>query len=421
MESVELAQDLADPQLFTNRELSLLDFQKRVLREAQDGANPLLERMIFLSIFGSNIDEFFQVRVAVLKQRVKSGAEEPRVDGLTGTELLEEIHSDVADLEQDAYACLRDQLKPALAEAGIRISDYAELDERARAKLNDYFQRTVFPVLTPLAFDTGRPFPHISNLSLNLGVVVRDAHRAEHFARVKIPNTLPQLVPVSPQQFVWLEQLIAANLQALFPGLEIVEAHPFHVTRDAEVAIQELESDDLLETIEEAVWRRRFRAVIRLQVNRDAPDAIVKLLAEELEVPERAVYRVDGPLYLSRLRQLYSLDRPDLKYKPFSPYTPPELQPRSKEDIFSVIRREDVLLHHPFESFQPVVEFIRKRRARSRRAGHQDDFVSRGPQFTHRTGSTGRHRGGQAGFRPAGIESPLRRREQHRMGPRAGA
>ncbi len=227
----------------------------------------------------------------------------------------------------------------------------------------------MFPVLTPLAFDTGRPFPHISNLSLNLGVVVRDAHGAEKFARVKIPNTLPQLVTVGPQQFVWLEQLIAANLQALFPGLEIVQGHPFHVTRDAEVAIQELESDDLLETIEEAVWRRRFRAVIRLQVDRGIPPAIVKLLAEELEVEERAVYRVDGPLDLSRLRQLYTIDRPDLKCKPFSPYTPAELQPRAKEDIFATIRREDILLHHPFESFQPVVEFIRA-------AAHDPDVLA---------------------------------------------
>jgi polyphosphate kinase len=369
MESVELAPDLDDPRFFSNRELSLLAFQQRVLLEAQDPSNPLLERLMFLSIFGSNIDEFFQVRVAVLKQRVASGAEEARVDGFTGTDLLEAIHRDVARLEQAAYACLGEHLKPALAEAGIRIADYAELNEESRAALNDYFQRTVFPVLTPLAFDTGRPFPHISNLSLNLGVVVRDAQGQEKFARVKIPNTLPQLVAVGPQHFVWLEQLIAANLQALFPGLEIVQGHPFHVTRDAEMAIQELESDDLLETIEEAVWRRRFRAVIRLQVDGDIPAALVKLLAEELEVPEHAVYRVDGPLSLSRLRQLYGLDRPDLKYKPFSPYTPAGLQPRAKEDIFALIRREDVLLHHPFESFQPVVEFIRS-------AAHDPDVLA---------------------------------------------
>jgi polyphosphate kinase len=385
MESTEAAHDLNDPRLFCNRELSLLAFQKRVLQEAQDGFNPLLERIMFLSIFGSNIDEFFQVRVAVLKQRAGSGAKERRVDGLSDAELLDAIHFEVGQLGEAAYACLRDGLKPALAEAGVRILDYAELGEEARAALDDYFQRTVFPVLTPLAFDPGRPFPHISNLSLNLAVAIRDAHGMERFARVKIPNTLPQLVAIAPfpakhddtaehcsdgragaaaLEFVWLEQLIAANLQALFPGLEVVEAHPFHVTRDAEVAIQELESGDLLETIEEAVWRRRFRAVVRLQVDRNITPKILKLLAEELDLleanqGEHAIYRVDGPLDLSRLRQLYSLDRPDLKYKPFSPYSPPGLQPRSKEDIFGLIRREDVLLHHPFESFQPVVEFIR--------------------------------------------------------------
>lgn len=364
-----MARDLGDPQLFSNRELSLLAFQRRVLLEAQDPANPLLERVVFLSILGSNLDEFFQVRLAVLKQRVSSGAEEPRIDGFNGPELLEAIHREVAQIEEAGYACLRDQLKPALTDAGIQLAEYAELDQRDRAALDDYFYRTVFPVLTPLAFDTGRPFPHISNLSLNLGVVVRDKQGTERFARVKIPNTLPQLVSVAPNQYVWLEQLIAANLQALFPGLEVVEAHPFHVTRDAEVAIQELESDDLLETIEEAVWRRRFRAVIRLQVDRTIPDAIVRLLAEELEVAERAIYRVDGPLYVSRLRQLYSIDRPDLKYKPFSPYTPSDLQPRAKEDIFSVIRHDDVLLHHPFESFQPVVEFIRS-------AAHDPDVLA---------------------------------------------
>ena len=208
-------------------------------------------------------------------------------------------------------------MKPALAEAGIQILDYTELNDDERSALDDYFQGTVFPVLTPLAFDPGRPFPHISNLSLNLAVGILDVQGTERFARVKIPNTLPQLVTVPgpvPAQFVWLEQLIAANLQALFPGLDVVEAHPFHVTRDAEVAIQELESDDLLETIEEAVWRRRFRAVVRLQVDHGMPPKILKLLAEELDVEQRAIYRVDGALDLSRLRQLYSLERPDLKY-----------------------------------------------------------------------------------------------------------
>ena len=363
-----------DPSLYRNRELSLLAFQDRVLQEAREDANPLLERTSFLSIFGSNMDEFFMVRLAVLKQKVASGVQKAGVDGLTGTELLEHIRVRVIELFGSAYACLQESIRPALAQAGIFLVDYAELDPVARAAADEYFHHTVFPVLTPLAFDTGRPFPHISNLSLNLAVVVKDSGGIECFARVKIPNTLPQLVPVGGSQggearFVWLEQLIAANLQALFPGLEVSQAHPFHVTRDAEVAIQELESDDLLETIEEAVWRRRFRAVVRLQADTKIPSGILQILTEQLEVEQGDIYLVDGPLDLTRLRQLHNLDRPDLKYTPFSPATPPDLQPKSKEDMFALIRREDILLHHPFESFQPVVEFIRA-------AAHDPDVLA---------------------------------------------
>jgi polyphosphate kinase len=360
------ALDLNDSRLFTNRELSLLAFQQRVLNEAQDEGNPLLERTNFLSIFGSNLDEFFMVRLAVLKQRVKSGVLHTGVDGRTGAELLEAIRAEVLRLNDAAYACLTGDLKPALARAGIRLTEYAELDPVARKAADDYFHKTVFPVLTPLAFDPGRPFPHISNLSLNLAVIVRDSKGGERFARVKIPNTLPQLIPVPAPEgaestavdFVWLEQLIAGNLQSLFPGLEVLQSHPFHVTRDAEVAIQELESDDLLEAIEEAVWRRRFRAVVRFQVDTKIPARVLQLLQEELEIRDRDTYFIDGPIDLSRLRQLNLLDRPDLKYKPFTPYTPPPLQTKSKDDIFALIRERDVLLHHPFESFQPVVEFI---------------------------------------------------------------
>jgi polyphosphate kinase len=358
--------DLNDSRLFTNRELSLLDFQGRVLNEAQDEGNPLLERTNFLSIFGSNLDEFFMVRLAVLKQRVKSGVLHTGVDGRTGAELLEAIRAEVLRLNAAAYACLIEDLKPALARAGIRLTEYAELDPVARAAADDYFHKTVFPVLTPLAFDPGRPFPHISNLSLNLAVIVRDSRGGDRFARVKIPNTLPQLIPVpappggdnATVDFVWLEQLIAGNLQALFPGLEVSQSHPFHVTRDAEVAIQELESDDLLEAIEEAVWRRRFRAVVRFQVDAKIPARVLQLLQEELDISDRDTYFIDGPIDLSRLRQLNALDRPDLKYKPFTPHTPAPLQAKSKDDIFALMRERDMLLHHPFESFQPVVEFI---------------------------------------------------------------
>ena len=365
--------NIDDPRLFLNRELSLLAFQDRVLGEAKDCSNPLLERLNFLSILGSNLDEFFMVRVAGLKQ--KAGMQEVGLGGMSGTELLERIRQEVVRLTDAAYRCLRESIQPEMSRAGIALIDYADLDEGERTRLNDYFHRTVFMVLAPLAFDPGRPFPHISNLSLNLAVVVEDAKGAEHFARVKIPDTLPQIVPVTPRdggkpsRFVWLEQLIVANLQALFPGLAIKEAHPFHVTRDAETSIQELESDDLLETIEEAVWRRRFRSVVRLQVDARISTPILELLAKELELDEKEVYLIEGPLDLKRLREMNSLDRPELKYKSLFPYTPPGLQPDAKEDIFGQIRSGDILLHHPFESFQPVVEFIR-------RAAHDPDVLA---------------------------------------------
>jgi polyphosphate kinase len=362
------APELNESRLFCNRELSLLAFQERVLREAQESANPLLERVNFLSILASNLDEFFMVRVAVLKQRVKSGVLQRGVDGLTGTESLDAIRTEVNRINDAAYACFSERLTPALAEAGIQIMNYADLDPDARAAVDKYFHETVFPVLTPLAFDPGRPFPHISNLSLNLAVIVKDANGGERFARVKIPNSLPQLVPVpssegsdpGPTRFVWLEQAIAGNLETLFPGLEVLQSHPFHVTRDAEVAIQELESDDLLEAIEEAVWRRRFRDVVRFQVDSKVPERILQLLQEELEIDDKDTYFIDGPLDLSRLRQLTSLDRPELKYSVFTPHTPANLQFDSNDDMFARIREGDVLLHHPFESYQPVVEFIRR-------------------------------------------------------------
>lgn len=348
-----------DPALYLDRELSLLMFQRRVLQEAQDPENPLIERVKFLSILSSNLDEFFMVRVAVLKQKAVSNA----LDGGVA-EQLERIRADVKQLVAEAYETWR-ELQAALARAGIEIRDAAQLTLKERGAMETYFRQVVYPVLTPLAFDPGRPFPHISNLSLNLAVAVRDSLGVERFARVKIPDTLPQLVPLEPAQggrvaMIWLEQLIVENLQSLFPGLEILEAYPFRVTRDAEVEIQELESDDLLETIEEAVWQRRFRAVVRLQVSEDIPEHLLETLVANLELDRRDVYPVSGPLDLSRLRQVLSMDRPDLKDPVFLPHTPPELNPKSEEDIFAVLRREDVLLHHPYDSFQPVVEFLRR-------------------------------------------------------------
>jgi polyphosphate kinase len=359
--AVELS--LSDPSLYLDREISLLAFQHRVLEEAQDLANPLLERVKFLSILFSNVDEFFMVRFAVLKQKAATGGV---ADGAIG-EQLDRIRAAVQRLMAEAYQTWR-EIEAALKQSGIELRDYKELTNRERSLMETYFRQVVYPVLTPLAFDPGRPFPHISSLSLNLAVAVRDVKGVERFARVKIPDTLPQLVPVSmPDQpagsrpaLIWLEQLIIENLHALFPGLEIIQAYPFRVTRDAEVEIQELESDDLLETIEEAVWQRRFRAVVRMQVSRDIPQYLLDTLIANLELDPRDVYPVDGPLDLSRLRQLLAVDRPDLKDAPFLPYTPSELHPKSEDDIFAVLRRDDLLLHHPFDSFQPVVEFLRR-------------------------------------------------------------
>jgi polyphosphate kinase len=261
-----------------------------------------------------------------------------------------------------------------LAEQGIFVHDYAELTEAHRQQAARYFDETVFPVLTPLAFDPGRPFPHISNLSLNLAVSIRDRAGNEHFARVKVPDSLPQLVPVSASakaatkrgkpkriDLVWLEQVIAAQLGALFPGMEILEAHPFHITRDADMAIKELEAEDLLETVEEGLRQRRFQSVVRLLVTAEMPAPMLKILINNLEIGPSEVYRSVRPLSLRRLMSLHSLDRPELRDAPFLPAIPEGLAEISEEDdVFGMIRNRDILLHHPFDSFQPVIEFLRK-------------------------------------------------------------
>jgi len=371
---------LDDPALYVNRELSLLEFQRRVLEEARDSRNKLLERVKFLSIVSSNLDEFFMVRVAALKQKLSAGRQDLSIDGKTVAQQLAAVRESLTELQKPIYECFHKQLKPALARQGIEITDYEDLDHRERVAVDQYYSDTIFPVLTPLAFDPGRPFPHISNLSVNLAIVLKDTDARQHFARVKVPEQLPQLVVVPPasptrrkaappQKFVWIEQVIAANLESLFPGLRIVESHPFHVTRDAEVAIKELESDDLLESVEEAVWRRRFRKPVRLQTDLGMPDNILEILVENLEVNPEDVYRVPGPVDLTRLRQLPQLDRPELRDAPFEPWTPPEFSPQAEEDIFTVIRREDHLLHHPYQTFTPIVDLLRK-------AAHDPDVLA---------------------------------------------
>jgi polyphosphate kinase len=365
--------DLRDPELYLNRELSLLAFQRRVLEEAEDTQNPLLERLKFLAILGSNLDEFFMVRVAALWAQMDSGTVDTGHEGMSPRAQLVAIRREVNRIMKEAHGCLQ-AILPKLREHGIRIYDYAELNQTQLTTTAKYFAATVFPVLTPLAFDPGRPFPHISNLSLNLAVLIRDPAGNEHFARVKVPDSLPQLAPLGPAaaakagkgrpkrtEMVWLEQVVAAHLESLFPGMEVLESHPFHVTRDADIAIKELEAEDLLETIEEGVKQRRFGSVVRLMVTQDMPPHILEILMSNLEVEANDVYRVKGPLSFKRLMDVAQLDRPELKDPAFVPALPAALVESAEEDdVFAQIRRQNILLHHPFDTFQPVIEFLRK-------------------------------------------------------------
>ena len=358
-----------DAKLFLNRELSQLAFFRRVLEEAQDERNPLLERVKFLSIVGSNLAEFFMVRVAGLKLQIEAGVVELSIDGLTPAQQLGAIRQIALQLMNDARDCLN-SLLPRLEAAGIHVLAYAVLDENQRAQAKHYFDEMVFPVLTPLAYDLGRPFPHISNMSLNLAVIVRDRTGQKRFARVKVPHTLPRLLQISapanvPSQdgpeprdvyFVWLEQVIAEHLPRLFPGMQVADAHPFRVTRDAEMIIQELEAEDLLETIERGVRERRFGSVVRLTTDPNMPDEIRGILIDNFNLEPNDIYTVAPPLGSSDLMQLYSLDRYDLKDLPFLPAIPAAFE--QGDDIFAAIRRQDILLHHPYDSFSPVVEFL---------------------------------------------------------------
>jgi polyphosphate kinase len=365
--------DLGDSKYFINRELSLLEFQRRVLEEAQDENNPLLERVKFLAIVGSNLDEFFMVRVAGLRKQVDAGVIDLPADGMMPAEQLVAIRKVAWQIMSQARDCFINDLLPLLNKAGIHILDYQALDERQKHAADQYFDQVVFPVLTPLAFDPGHPFPHISNLSLSLAVVICDQAGNELFARLKVPDTLPRLLPLKRSSgalrkdgsiprnhyFVWLEQVIAANLQKLFPGMEVCHVHPFRVTRDADMIIQELEAEDLLETMEESVRQRRFGSVVRVTVNDSMPMRIRDILIENLELDRRDIYSLNGPLGLSDLMELHSLDRYDLKDPPLKQSIPLSLRGDGHEaSLFSVVRREDVLFHHPYDSFMPVVEFL---------------------------------------------------------------
>ena len=363
-----------DNDLFLDRELSLLRFQRRVLEEARDASNPLLDRVKFLAIVGSNLNEIFMVRVSGLMDQVDAGVT-TSPDGLhSPAQLLDQVRAEVLKIMMESRDCFIRELLPALAEHGVTVYSYASLDSAQKKRVNAYFREIIFPILTPLAFDPGRPFPHISNLSLNLAITIQDKKGVQRFARLKIPGTISQLVPVNcpgassrrrsteaQMGYVLIEEVIIANLETLFPGMKVLEAYPFHVTRDADMEIQELEASDLLETVEESVRQRRFGNVVRLQVNDQMPDDVLKILLTNLVVDVEDVYRLPNPLGIARMMDLYAIDRPDLKEPTFAPRVPQRLNPKGEdEDIFAAIRRNDVLLHHPFDSFQPIIQFLRQ-------------------------------------------------------------
>jgi polyphosphate kinase len=346
------------PPAYINRELSWLDFNGRVLHEARDVRNPLLERARFLAIFASNLDEFFQVRVSGLKQQEARASASLSPDGRTPAEQLALIRERVALLTAE-HARLFTEVRAQLAESAVRIQDYASVPQH-HERLRERFLEEIFPVLTPLAVDPGHPFPYISTLSLSLAVGVRDPETSERrFARIKVPPILPRLVEVEPGCFVPIEQVIAANLDSLFHGMEILEAHFFRVTRNADLALEEDEADDLLLAIEEELRRRRFGAAVRLEFDRAMPGSTRNLIMRGIGVGPEDCYEIDGMLDLTGLFELTALDRPDLKIPPWTPVTPPRLLPPDEDepvDTFAAIRAGDILVHHPYESFTASVE-----------------------------------------------------------------
>jgi polyphosphate kinase len=357
--------DLEDTQLpddrFLNREVSWLDFNARVLELAHDPAAPLLERAKFLAIFASNLDEFFMVRVAGLKRRQTTGLGIRSADGLGIREQLIRISRRARELSAEHARSFLEDVRPGLAEAGLHIVLWRDLPAEQQVPLHEWFRAQLFPVLTPLAVDPAHPFPYISGLSLNLAVLVRDPDTdTEHFARVKIPNNVKRFLEVTADgtvAYLPLEELIGAHLQQLFPGLEVIGHHPFRVTRNADVEVEEDRDEDLLQALERELARRRFGPAVRLEVADDMDPHVLDLLVRELEITDDDVSRVPGLLDLASLWQLYDADRPDLKQDPFVPATHPRLAEGEKAaDIFAALREGDVLVHHPYDSFATSVQ-----------------------------------------------------------------
>jgi polyphosphate kinase len=349
------------PPLF-NRELSWIEFNSRVLEEGLDRSLPLLERLKFLSIFSTNLDEFFMVRVAGLQEQLETNPTSLSPDCLTPATQLKLVSERLRTLLKLQTDCLLNDILPGLEELGVRLVAYKDLSAAQQQELERFFFERVFPVLTPLAVDPGHPFPYISNISLNLGILLAppavSVEDEPRFARVKIPPNVPRLVPVEEgRRFVLLEQLMSAHIGSLFPRCAILECQPFRITRDADVEIEEDEAEDLLKSVEQTLRRRRFGFGVRLEVASAMSEPMLEILRQSLQIEHQDVYSSEGPLNIPDLMTLYKLDLPGAKDKPFESATPGVF--REAETIFDVIRHQDILLHHPYESFMPVVEFFR--------------------------------------------------------------
>jgi polyphosphate kinase len=368
-----------NPNLFINREVSWIRFNRHVLDEAYDTSHPLLEQVKFLAIFANNLDEYFMIRVSGLQRQVTKGVLKSPPDGMTPTQQLDAIRQMLIP-ELEAQSNLwNNELLPQLDAAGIHIHHYADLSDEQKKVMHTFFVNEVFPALTPLAFDSAHPFPFISNLSLNLAIIIRDPTKKEYFARVKVPtNLFSRLVRVpdptgnirsddSDVHFVFLEEIIIAHLDLLFPGLEVIAAFPFRITRDADLDIEVDEASDLLTTVEEIMEQRAKGKPVRIELDCSMHENVCHMLEKKLGVTSSMIYRISHPVGMAELMELMSLDRPDLKDTPFLPSIPAELS--EGKDIFSAIRRRDIMLYHPYDSFTPVVNFLRQ-------AAHDPDVLA---------------------------------------------
>ena len=366
---VELPQSLLlHRELLLNREISWLEFNRRVLEEALDTTYPLLERLKFLAIFSTNLDEFFMVRVSGLKEEIEEGIVEPSPDGLSPTEQLHEICVGLRPIAELHMRCLRDDVLPKLEEQGLVICRLDDISAEQRQRVDRFFLNNIFPVLTPQAVDPSHRFPYVSDRSLNIGLMVQPIAGNEHalkvlrggerFARVKVPPSVPRLIPISDNdtKYVLVDEVIASNIQMLFPGMETGPCHMFRVTRDADFEIREDEAGDLLNVLEQQLNRRRFGGAVRLEVAGGMPADMVERLTRSIRLVEEDVYVVDGPLNIPDLMMLYDLPRPDLKDKPLQVVVPSPF--KDGQTVFDAVKKQDILLHHPYTAYSTVVDFI---------------------------------------------------------------